>query len=827
MTKNSCYTSLNIKLRGSVFMKRLSSAIMALIFVAVMLFGACANPPEEDFSALNPTNTAPALSTDSGNASDTTVTTPVFVPLTGEKQMTDTANDSTFVSRILMDGVREDLAGGMVTAPIMAIAGLNHYIYRDFPQGLTESASTYYTSSFGLRQIEVYANSEPTICNALIPLTGNENVKLVPRAMAADKDGFTVLYTVIGMNPDGTPSADDLSRAITQYDMGGQERVTTVFALPEGERLSDVFVAGDTVYVQTTRYNPSMPELLQFHGERTLYTLDMDSGALTTLTVAPYIAATTYADGQLLLMSLHLNENTRTPYLQLDVLDMQTGAVTPLSGVIINDYDIIGERIAYDAHNGALYFTYNNILHSWLVKTASPIFPLSEIPAHDLLAIGQNLLVTESNGTVHLLSQIKLTADRIPLTDANHATIAFGRAAVEEDSDATKIRILTDSYTLIDDTPLYLMYIEEYMRDTLGVSIKIEPVQITADQFQNEGYQDKLAAKLLAGDSTFDLFLLGPSQESIRNKAYFQSFEGYDVARHFDAMLPGVRELCEIDGQLSLIPLSLEFPALAIFKDTAAAVGIDYTKIPGSADGFLDFMEANRAKLTAASVSVYEAHSLYAFSRWYMPVYEIEFMAGREGTGQTFYDFLSVLDRIQNLGLFEINYNGGPYNGPTLKPSQVLCRDTFINGAKTSERDEIDYIPFPKLHPDDPMPLHGSSQFLGVNPMSQNADIVQLLTETLVDIEFQRYVHSAQGSINREDVTGYCRDILYDYPEFTDNRNFGFYKDMLANSAWYNIHALNDGVCNQAFYDYCYEGNITAEEFKTVIDRALEFLRDE
>jgi len=804
-------------------MKRLSTAAMAIMLAATMLFGACAKSPEDEFGALNPVNTANAQ----GNS--------LFTPLAGTRQTTDLDNDITFTSRILTDGMSEDLIGGTITAPVITLAEKTHYIYRTYPPNLSEPVSEYDLTFTGLRLIEAYGNHEPGVCSAHIPLTGSEDMKLVPRAMAANADGFTVLYTVFGMNADGTAAMNSMSRAVTQYDMDGQERATIAIAPPDGETPWDVFAINGAVYVQTMRYDPNEQDAhLYVHGKRTLYTVDMASGELTPLTIDPFIAATTYADGQLLLMSLQMDEGTRTKSLRLDVLDVETGETTPLSAVIIDDSDIVKASITYDAKTGALYFICSGIIHCWLVDTASPIFPISEIPAHSLLAVDKNLLVLESNGAMHLLSSIELTKNRISLTDENRGSIAFGLAPKADESDAVTIRILTDSQSLFNEytSTNYLDYIEKYMRDVLGVSIKLEQVQISADYMGNYEYQDKLAGKLLAGDSTFDMFLLCPSQDSLRNKAYFQSFEDYDVARHFDAMLPGVRELCEIDGQLSLIPLTLEVPALQIHMDMAAAAGIDYTEIPGTANEFLDFMEANRENLTDAGVFVYE-DSLYWLAQWYMPTYVIEFMEKREGDGRTFYDMLSVLDQIQEQGLFKIINDENGYEN-TLLPSQMLVRGKFglVGASSPTFHMGIDNISLPKLYADAPVPLDRASKFLGVNPLSKNAEIVQLITETLVDIEFQRYVHTEAGSFERkENLVQYngeysCNNILYDYPEYADSRNFGLYKEALAHSAWYNVHMWRGSDSNEAFVKY-YNGEITAEAFKAIVDRELEFLRDE
>ena len=798
-------------------MKRLSTAAMAIMLAATMLFGACAKSPEDEFGALNPVNTANAQ----GNSP--------FTPLAGTRQTTDLDNDITFTSRILTDGMSEDLIGGTITAPVITLAEKTHYIYRTYPPNLSEPVSEYDLTFTGLRLIEAYGNHEPGVCSAHIPLTGSEDMKLVPRAMAANADGFTVLYTVFGMNADGTAAMNSMSRGVTQYDMDGQERATVAIAPPDGETPWDVFAINGAVYVQTMRYDPNEQDAhLYVHGKRTLYTVDMASGELTPLTIDPFIAATTYADGQLLLMSLQMDEGTRTKSLRLDVLDVETGETTPLSAVIIDDSDIVKASITYDAKTGALYFICSGIIHCWLVDTASPIFPISEIPAHSLLAVDKNLLVSESNGAMHLLSSIELTKNRISLTDENRGSIAFGLAPKADESDAVTIRILTDNTLLSSPmaTPRFLNYIEEYMRDVVGTPIKIEPVQITADQMHNDGYQDKLAGKLLAGDSTFDFFLIGPSQFNLRNKAYFQSLEGYDVARHLDAMLPGVRELCEIDGQLSLIPISLEVDALHIHTDTAAAVGIDYTEFPNTINEFLDFLEANRAGFTEAGVFMHQAN-LYWIAQWFLPTYVIEFMEKREGTGQTFYDMLSVLDRIQDIGLFEITDGGSRYG--ELNSSQAIVRlEVSLRGALDPDMSMMwDYIPIPKLRADASVPIGRGSEFLGVNPLSKNAEIVQLIAETLVDIDFQRYVHTACGELFREekfDVA--CLEILYDYPEFADNRVFRLYKDRLADTAWYSIHMMPGWELGQMLDSYV-KGEITAEAFRADFDRWLEFLRDE
>lgn len=86
-----------------------------------------------------------------------------------------------------------------------------------------------------------------------------------------------------------------------------------------------------------------------------------------------------------------------------------------------------------------------------------------------------------------------------------------------------------------------------------------------------EEYAHAMAKKLMAGDSDFDLFYVSTEMAQLFDARYYEDLTRYSrlYRDYFDEMVPGLKNICTIDGRLSLVPLSLNAQIMVIDNSLA------------------------------------------------------------------------------------------------------------------------------------------------------------------------------------------------------------------------------------------------------------------
>lgn len=86
-----------------------------------------------------------------------------------------------------------------------------------------------------------------------------------------------------------------------------------------------------------------------------------------------------------------------------------------------------------------------------------------------------------------------------------------------------------------------------------------------------EEYAHAMAKKLMAGDTNFDLFYVSTEMAQLFDARYYEDLTRYSrLSRdYFDEMVPGLKNICTIDGRLSLVPLSLNAQIMVIDNSLA------------------------------------------------------------------------------------------------------------------------------------------------------------------------------------------------------------------------------------------------------------------
>jgi len=74
-----------------------------------------------------------------------------------------------------------------------------------------------------------------------------------------------------------------------------------------------------------------------------------------------------------------------------------------------------------------------------------------------------------------------------------------------------------------------------------------------------EEYANTIAKKLLAGDTDFDIFYVSTEMAQLFNAQFYENLAKYSLLERefFEKMIPGLREICTVDGVTCLIPTNL------------------------------------------------------------------------------------------------------------------------------------------------------------------------------------------------------------------------------------------------------------------------------
>jgi len=495
--------------------------------------------------------------------------------------------------------------------------------------------------------------------------------------------------------------------------------------------------------------------------------------------------------------------------------------------------------MAYDEDSESLYFLGNGWLYNWRIHSAAPIFPVSTEEIFDVKVVSGAVYATQSAGGTLLLRDISLTA-HVPITDENRDVIAFGKLANQPiDPNAILLRLLTNP---IDGAApaWHMKYVDDFLVENGNTPIQLSAVSVAAAtdewNYNQEQYYDNLAKKLLAGDSDFDLFIVGGSNyqflqntiENILHKDYLYALDTLGLSPQYNDMLPGIKNLCTVDGQLSLAPLYFHFNALTMNAEDAKAVGVNPAQVPRLAQPFIQYVLDIKPLLVREKMALQKSLYTDIFTNWFGPQYSIGFMEGT-GSSQTAVDaMLDYSRQLFDTELFDFDYellDGMPaYNGAIIDYTETLFvpnDGSILIGSSRTEINTSLAIPMPLLDANAKYPLH-EGLFLAVNPYTKNPEAVRAYLEALLSWDYQEFlIQKRRLQTGEYNLIG-LSFLLYDEPMVADDQNFAVYKEMMANSS--------RGYENYYYYvwykDFM-DGKMTNEAVRASIDRGLEFLRDE
>ena len=852
-------------------MKTTTRTAISVLLSILLLFSACA-PKTEDFFLPNTNSNADANTYLPG------------IELIDLKKSTQAK--ASFDRTVYMEGGDEALfMGGMSLPTILDAHNGKLFMYRNYPRDIAVIAGDFVRSAETKTQVEVYDNVAIDVSTdtptRMIDLQGLGEKHVIAHDIIVDADGIVLFLSTCDFKADGTPNFATGEDGVYHFDFDGKLVSSQPASLSQGYSPLNLVRAGsesfmlvsDIVSLETPK-NMSTAEsaihTMQQQDYRRLCEVNPERGTLTPLVRegmenAALLGAMSYPDGRILCVDFVVREVdiSAACAVQISLYSPIDGETEVLTYVYTEKNEYIAPQMTYDETTDTLFFFQNNELRAWQLGTSGPIAQLTvvdRVQAYDnLCAIDGILLYMTKNMQVEGFFNI-VTPKGMRLFEEDADKIAYGIGQ------NTQLAILVSSYEKALSSPLLsdsalgkgcevLDYIERYCASQNQQGFTLVPTFLGEDPYQEraddsipaQAYFDTVAKKLLAGDDDFDLFFIGGNSSyshslsflngAIKN-GYLYPLNELGLEPLFDEMLPGIKNLSSANGQILLVPISLDFTGFMLEPEVLQALGITADDFPHTAAEFITFMDTYSEAISDAGYVMLEPYGASSMRAMTQAQYVTQFNENESGT-QEMWDIRMKL--LEACYAYQDTIDGDTMAVyEQFSGTLALCADTYGRNMVFGMRQKWDYmnsrswkyrpqVPVPLLTEDAKYPLE-SSIFIGVNPNSKNLDAVAEFLSIYLSREYIDYALEESQMLKSADdfkLSGGNKMIttaLYDLPQLDPELypTFVYYKEMLQNATrGYPRH-----LDYPQFEDFL-AGNLSGEEWKKIVDRELEFLRDE
>lgn len=438
---------------------------------------------------------------------------------------------------------------GPFVAPIMYQSAEKGYLLPNAPEEVilagNDMARQYIYGSEALNRIEIYSTPDCTgEPEKIVELTGLENKALFHWLYADEETGH---FTCIGN--------ENTAKEGYFYEFSETGELLRKLPVPGMDLWHMRMVNKSCLYGDVYYYVIPVPGTFDIEPIYDLYRRNFSDGTYEkieeNITAADFEGDTVYylkrksnnyleADGSLYRMDLITLEKE-----ELAEMNVIKHHATPIRSLVMNDErNLVYYATDFDA------FTFNpetkeriHIIHS-----GSAFVEPVEI-------VGSTLYCTIGQAGYFLYD---LPEEPVPYTDALTPLrfLAYYPASAADAQYYAQTGYNPYDYTSVFD-----------LMQTNGYASYSEAGLLT----NKEEYAHAMAKKLMAGDSDFDLFYVSTEMAQLFDSQYYEDLTRYSrlSCDYFDEMVPGLKDICTIDGRLSLVPLSLNAQIMVIDNSLA------------------------------------------------------------------------------------------------------------------------------------------------------------------------------------------------------------------------------------------------------------------
>lgn len=442
----------------------------------------------------------------------------------------------------------------------------------------------------------------------------------------------------------------------------------------------------------------------------------------------------------------------------------------------INTDELI-ESAAYDSVNEILYFSNVTDIYSYkdgklsmVIGTVGSSTELIQIEGSEMIAeIGHNQLILYS----------------LPATQ---------RSVIEEY--VIKVCIPykdSKSYATNFDSTL------DFMKAN-GISVRLE-FSYTAEN--SDEYINTMAKKLMAGDTDFDIFYVDTGMNSIIKKKYYEDLGEYPILdSYFDKMVPGLSDICTIEGKHALVPTHVSVQSMRY----------DLNMKYDMPNDFNDIMNTVKTKDIKQMEQYYfsESNMFYYIYPW-MEEIAANYMAGVIDYNDAKDDVEKILSFTQDVVNSDIIYLGEN------APEQNCCIYVFQNPGQIHSQSEEHSAVIPIVKLDENYKNSAACNWLAINPKSTHKNIAAAFLAYYMEGCIRDYnLYTARfykEGIAEEDIG-------------TENKYAAVFWEQLSDS----VRAVSDTELKNLLFtdisDYI-EGNASPDKTVDVIMSQMKMMRNE
>lgn len=547
-----------------------------------------------------------------------------------------------------------------LTAPRFCIVGEKTYIVRNFPEELNdpESIDEYRATGVRPRDIEIYTGhdySEPT---EVIELKG--------------LDGRKIPYDSFSYDPE-----TDKFYIISREKVSGEEDYTlNLYIFSSDGELEYFRILSKILFAQYRVYGGE----LYFLSNAKLMIEDMKTAEQKVIDegVVQYFES----DDVTYYIKNELNDNFEMRNC-LYSYDRESGKTQKLFSI---DTDERFETAAYDAATETVYFSNFNSLCSYRRGEVKTLVSTNDTVMHVEKIHGGQVII--------LVGHNQLAVYQIPENPTS----------IEEQQIPLRLCSFTyDQSAKIPPTGGALQSSVLENMNATGISVRGEYAYFTNDM---DEYVNTMARKLLAGDTDFDFFYVTTEMVPLFKKAFYEDLTKYSgVNKYMDELLPGIKELCTIDGKLAMVPTSIIMRCMSY----------DPSKIEGEFElpTLYDELWEETPELAEGACYMGESSEEWLLDIWFDQL-AANYMAKVIDDDTALEDLETLYTDMTNLTYNEaVDLESGSMNQNAFLSIVVVANSSNVKGRG--------FYPLIKLGEEYKHAAEG--QFLAINPASLNKDL--------------------------------------------------------------------------------------------------------
>jgi ABC-type sugar transport system, periplasmic component len=643
------------------------------------------------------------------------------------KISTDSSYINSTVNKIadLTPHKTSEEVNGYITAPIEYMDDENIYLIRNLPEDLPYDLDAYLGDQSNEKsrknEIEVYSMSDikhPPMRIGLDEFDGRSMHFSSISYNGADAVFSLVGYEIIDFNREFTPHLykfDSNGKFIEKQDLLSTKQSTTSWLY---SIIKDDFV----IYTASKSQNGMVANDLKRH--------NLSGDEVSTIDESVVVF---FEDKEFIYYIKKAQDESLTLY-QYDIKSDEKTSITDMTA------DIEMLSAGYDEVNGIIYYCNFDDIYAYVISEKKSVKVMESTQAY--------MEISHISGTKMLLK-------------VGHNQISFYDLPPQPESLIQNEQTLRICY--VGGEPGNAAGIFAYQLKQMnfnGISVKLEDAYITQSFTE---YMNTMAKKMLAGDSDYDLMIVESSMRDLFKEQYYFDLASVDVLEaKYDAMLPGIKNLCSFGDKICLYPIFLGFESMQ-YNNELIGVEVDEPKRFRDMPAFKDDVAASFIDSESKFVSEFSYRNIV--QPW-ANQYAANFMVGNEmATKEVLREMISTsLNLMRGLSVYVSKEGYGDVSSYL-----NVVYNHGIMGAPADENISITTIP--KIV--DEFNYSASGSYIAVNPNSRNKQLA---------VEFIAYLHECRDM--RGTVALY-EDVVNNFdPEFNivNPQLFELYKEQLKDS---------------------------------------------